>query len=390
MILPVLRSRAGTRTGRRLLRRTLPPILVVGLVAATAAQPATAAPSIKKAIWGPVEVNGQSQFPIYRDLGVGILEMPLSWAAIAVDRPQNPRDPSDPAYRWPPAVDSAISQGRASGIEVMLVLVDAPGWANGGRPARWAARDPADAADFAEAAARRYPAVRHWMVYDEPSRQAVFMPLTKEKRNDKSKTRRPAPLTRAVRRGPELYARILDASYAAFKRVRSSNLVIGGNTFTTGDVSPFNFIRAMRLPNGRPPRMDLFGHNPFTARRPKLGSKPPMGFGLADFSDLEILTGWVDRYLKKSSRRPLRLFLAEFSVPSDHPNYEFNFYVSRKTQASWLASAFRIVRGWKRIYSMGWHALYDDPPRPDGRENARGLLDYKGNKKPSYNAYKRG
>ena len=31
---------------------------------------AQGAPSRKKAIWGPASVNGRSQFPIYRDLGV--------------------------------------------------------------------------------------------------------------------------------------------------------------------------------------------------------------------------------------------------------------------------------------------------------------------------------
>lgn len=230
--------------------------------------------------------------------------------------------------------------------------------------------------------------MRRWMIWGEPSKRANFMPLTPEKRKS-SESRRPGTLTSAVRKGPRLYARILDASYTALKRVSSENLVIGANTFTAGDVSPFNFIRAMRLPNGRPPRMDLYGHNPFSARRPDL-SKPPLGYGFADYSDLDTLAGWIDRYLKGSSKRPLKLFLSEYTAPSDHSNFEFNFFVTRKTQASWLASAFRIARGWKRIYTLGWLALYDDPPRADGLEVARGLLDYQGNKKPSYDAYRRG
>ena len=42
------------------------------------APPADARYSRKKAIWGPTKVNGVSQFPIYRDLGVGIFQMQLS------------------------------------------------------------------------------------------------------------------------------------------------------------------------------------------------------------------------------------------------------------------------------------------------------------------------
>jgi hypothetical protein len=59
---------------------------------------ATAEVTRKKAMWGPLEVNGASQFPVYADLGVGIYQSALGWADVAKQRPLNPRDPSDPAY----------------------------------------------------------------------------------------------------------------------------------------------------------------------------------------------------------------------------------------------------------------------------------------------------
>ena len=43
---------------------------------------ANAAPTRKKAIWGPVQVDGVSQFPIYRDLGVGIFQIRLGWDSV--------------------------------------------------------------------------------------------------------------------------------------------------------------------------------------------------------------------------------------------------------------------------------------------------------------------
>jgi len=187
-----------------------------------------------------------------------------------------------------------------------------------------------------------------------------------------------------------VYARILDASYAALKRVRRSNVVIGGNTWTGGEVTPLNFIRAMRLPNGRRPRMDLYGHNPFTARSPDL-SKGPIRFGFADFSDLDTLIRWLDRYGYRDSRhRRLRLFLSELVIPTDHANRELNFWVSRATQARWLRAALHITRRSRRIYTLGYLGLYDDPPRADGLEVNRGLLDWRGKRKPSYAAFKRG
>jgi hypothetical protein len=333
-------------------------------------------PSVKKAIWGPVEVNGVSQFPIYSDLGAGIYMRVLEWHSAAPTRPRHATRPDDPAYRWPPELDRAIEEGRRHGIRVALTVMWSPRWANGGRTPEWAPR-PRHYARFIRAAARRYPSVRLWQIWGEPSRHANFKPMRS-----------------SSARGPRRYARVLDAAYAALKRENTRNLVIGGNTLTTGDVGPLTFIQGMRLPSGRPPRMDMYGHNPFTARRPAL-RKPHLGDGYADFSDLDTLVHWVDRHL---GRRPgggrLKLFLSEFTIPTDHPNYEFNFYVGRNTAASWLRSALRITRRWPRIYTLGWISLYDEKPNgrngTHGDEPHRGLLDWTGAKKPAYFAYRRG
>ena len=341
----------------------------------------SAKPSLKKSMWGPVTLNGVSQFPIYADLGAGIYQYTVGWRAVAPARPLHPRDPADPAYTWPSEVDKAVAAGRRRGIRIAVLLNGAPAWANGGREGNWAPLRPADMADFATAAARRYPRVHHWMIWGEPSKASRFQPLVP------ATGRR---LTRRQTRGPRRYARILDACYAALKRQNRRNLVIGGNTWTGGEVYPLNFIRAMRLPNGRRPRMDLYGHNPFTLREPDL-AKAPAVHGTADFSDLDTLAGWLDRFGYRDNRgRRLRLFLSEFSLPTDHVNNEFNFWVPRRTQALWLARALRIVRRWHRIYTFGYLGLYDDPPRPDGLEVNRGLIDRDGHRKRAYRAFKRG
>jgi hypothetical protein len=348
------------------------------------ALPATAssAPSRKKAIWGPVTRNGVSQFPIYHDLGAGIYLTTLSWAATAPTRPRSPKNPADPAYRWPADLDYAISEARRYGIRVAIVIQQAPRWASGHSDPRWAPRRPSDFARFAYAASKRYPSVRDWMIWAEPTRRRNFQPLIHERRNH--------PLTRRMRRGPHIYAQILDSAYVALKRSSRSNHVIGGNSFTTGDVSPVNWIKNLRLPNGRPPRMDMYGHNPFTARRPLLG-RPPLGKGFMDFCNLPQLARLVDRYLgRPRGRRRMKLFLSELFWPTDHRNHEFNFWVDRSTAALWLSDALRATRRWSRIYTLGWFSLYDESPRPRGDEVNRGLLTFDGQKKPAYFAYQRG
>jgi hypothetical protein len=358
-------------------------IALVLLMAMVPALAAGATQSRKKAIWGPVRVNGVSQFPVYKDLGAGIYMMRINWWAVASHRPAHPRDPNDPAYTWPTEVDDALQQASQYGMHVAMELSDSPGWASGhpGDP-RWAPKRSADFANFAAAAAKRYPKIHLWLIWPEPTQKANFQPLISETRD--------RPLTKRMRRGPHRYARLLDASYGALKSVSPKNLVIGGNTFTTGDVSVLNWIRNLKLPNGKPPRMDMYGHNPFNNRPPVLGGLH-LGHGFIDFTDLPILARWIDRFLGRPRHRAgMKIFIAELMYPTDHRNFEFDYFVSQKTAAHWLAEALHAVRHWSRIYTLAWTALYDDPVRPDGLEVNRGLLTRKGKKKPAYFAYRRG
>jgi hypothetical protein len=343
--------------------------------AVLAASPAGAGAAANKAIWGPAEVDGRSQFPIYHDLGVDIYQAKLDWDQVAPTRPAHPKDPADPAYRWPAELDFVMKEAKRYRMRVALQVIFSPRWANGGRPPQWAPKARAFAR-FTIAAAKRYRSVRYWMVWGEPSRQPNFMPLPPQKP-----------------KGPRIYSRILDAAYGALKSVRRSNLVIGGNTFTSGDVRPRKFIKSMCLPNGRPPRMDLYGHNPFTSRKPAL-TTPYVGYGFADYSDLDTLAGWVDHYLGRGRRRPIKLFISEFTIPTDHANGLFDFWVTRPTQARWLSRAMRIANRWPRIHTFGWFSLYDPPPNgpggTPGNETNWGLLDWHGKRKPAYAAFKRG
>jgi hypothetical protein len=342
---------------------------------------AAAAPSRHKLIWGPPNA---AAFDTYADLGAGLYELSINWSRIAPTRPADPTNPADPAYVWPPYVDEAITNAEQHGIRVVIEATGSAGWANGGRQWRWAPDNPQDFADFLTAASRRWPQVRYWQVWGEPSRRPNFLPLPRHHMGLK--------LTAKQRRGPEIYAQILDDSYAALKAVSPSNIVIGGNTFSGGDIKPLAYIKALRLPDGKPPRMDMYGQNPFGYRKPDL-SKDLLdpGSGIADFCDLDVVAEYLDRYLSRAGRnRRLPLFLSEYMLPTDHKNFEFNYWVSRKTAAQWLTAALKISRSWHRIYTFGWFMLEDEAPNGEGTEVNRGLLTHSGKKKPAYYAYKNG
>jgi len=374
---PSIRSRPS----RRLARSLVIAGAACALVAAGPLSAADARRSPKKAIWGPVQSGGVlSQFPIYQALGAHTFQMELRWDQVAVARPAHATNRHDHAYRWPPEVDYAVGEGRDAGIQVALTVFGSPSWANGGKAPRFAPRRLKDFSAFLKAAAARYPTVHLWRIWEEPNRRENFGPLIPEIPGQKF-----GPAQKAA---PHRYARMLDAAYGTLKGVSKKNLVIGGNTTTFGDISPLHWIRSMRLPNNRHPRLDLYGHDPISARPPAL-AQPELGAGHADFADLDTLAVWVDKYLKRS-RPHLKLFVSRYSIPSDHPPRGQTFYVDRQTQASWLADALKIAERWPRIYAFGWSDLYDEPPTAARDELTTGLLDSQGNRKPSYFAYRNG
>lgn len=337
-------------------------------------------PNFRKAIWGPTTINGKSAFPTYKDLGVGIYEYPLPWWAVAKTKPADPTNPADPAYKWPASLDFAISEAQKYGMRVLVRVSGSPKWANGGKAPAYTPNDANDLATFMATASKRYPYVTYWDVWEETTRNGSFLPLVPETRGQ--------PLNAAQADAPHRYAVMLDAAYGALKAVDPKDVVVGGNSFVSGDISPKNFIANLRLPDGRPPRMDMYAHNPFSGRRPKL-SKPPLPSGFADMSDLDTLAGWIDQNLQRGTHK-IPIFVTEFTLPTDHPNYLFNFYVSRQTQSDWTTAALQLARNYPRVAALGWWTALDDKPNKRGDEGAFGLLDYQGNPKPAYLAFKRG
>ena len=130
--------------------------------------------------------------------------------------------------------------------------------------------------------------------------------------------------------------------------------------------------------------MDLYGHNPYTTRRPDL-AKEPIVAGSADFSDLDTLAGWIDDDL----RPDLPIFISEFTLPTDQPNYVLNVHVDRQTQAQWLDAALDIAHSSDRIHTLGWFQLRDQPPNARGDQANWGLIDDERRRKPAFDVFAR-
>jgi hypothetical protein len=351
-------------------------VRTVGLLLVLLALPSTAL-GFSKAFWGPPHDTGKNPFPIFQQLGVSIVEEDLDWSATAPVRPVDPTNPNDPAYRWPTELDHLIAAARDHHMRILLQVANTPGWANGGQPYNWAPDDARDYGDFMAAAARRYRHVHLWMVWGEPTRQQNFEPLTPAKPG--------TTLDAAQQVAPHNYAEMLDAAYGALKDVSKANLVIGGCTYSAGQIDTQQWIENLRLPNGQPPRMDIYAHNPFDWRFPRLGGRPTGG-GQVQIPDLPRLAHWIDRYLGRPRhvRKPIPIFVSEWNEPTA-PEQEFRWSLKPKTAATYTRDTLRILRHWKRIFGLGWIELYDSPPF----ENA-GLLTVHGKKKPDFHAFANG
>jgi hypothetical protein len=371
--------------------RRLP--VLIGLTAALIVASASAAQAAEKSIWGPStfpvgDVNCAtgpspcSAFPIYKQLGAQNYQFQIPWDTVALSRPANPRDPNDPAYHWPSFADFDAQQAAQYGISLAVLVQGTPSWANGGRSRAWAPTNPQDYADFMYAISKRYPSIHRWMIWGEPSYGNNFQPMP--------------PNSRV---GPRAYAKLLDLAYVSLKQASRANIVIGGMTLNGGGaVSTPDFVRWLKVGKGkkaRPPRMDLWGHNPFEGRFPNIKNKPIGKFrGLNDVDTLyrEIQRAYGLRGKGKKARvskkvRVPRLWLSEWTILSEaSPNLFGGFHVTPAQQAAYISAAYRMVRKLKYVKALGWYQLEDEPD--NGHVGAAwGLLTSDGARKPSFNAY---
>jgi hypothetical protein len=331
------------------------------------------ASAAEKALWGPVrnELPGQpnnSAFPLYQRLGVDTLQMQLRWERVARRQPADPTNPADPAYEWPANVDEAYAEASRRGIRLALLVTGAPGWANGGDTWSRAPEHAGTYAAFLSAASKRYSGVRRWMIWGEPNMPDKF-------RTPGSK--------------PQKYAELLDAAYVALKRRSRRNMVIGGMTWTggriTGGFQPVDWVRQMRLPNGRAPRLDWYGHNPMPFRQPNLRNRPIAG-GWRDMSDLNTFGREVQRSLRRRGGPRIPFWLSEFTVPAERAlgwGGPFTQAPSEAGQARWLTAGYRVAdQLGSQVRGMGWFTLIDRAGNPWG------LIKEDGSPRPSLSAFR--
>jgi hypothetical protein len=340
------------------IRRSIPLALATATLAFASAQPASAAQTARFGVqddaWlmdGPG--SPETRLATLDHLGVKLVRFTLRWDEIAPKKPLRQRDPDDPAYHWG-SFGTTLDLLHAHHITALVTIWGAPRWANGGHPPNWLPRS--GFGDFAYAAARRFPWVRLWTVWNEPNTRRFSQPVS-----------------------PLLYTRrLLNPAYALLHRANNANLVAGGVTSprrTTGGISPYEFMVGMHLFHAR---LDAYAQNPY----PGSPDATPFTSSCAwcrtlTMARLPDVSSDVTRLFGR-----IPLWLTEYGYQTNPPDRFLG--VAPGVQATYVGEA--ALRVWQQPrVTILIHFLVRDQPNLNGWQS--GFFTVNGTAKPSFRAF---
>lgn len=312
--------------------------------------------------------------------GARAVLLEIDWAHVEPRAPKGggSDSPSSPQYQFT-YVDNVLKRFERTGIEPVLLVTDAPRWAQGRGGTREQYEEggfePDDAAleQFARALARRYsgdyrdpanprqflPRVRYFQAWAEANMGYHLSPQWM--RSD----------GHLVNVGPELYRNLLNAFYTGIKAGDPSAKVIFTGLESYGDppggmrTPPVSFLRAVLCLNAQlskepcsdPAHFDVLAADPY-----EVG--PPTTHAVSDTDasapDLGRLTRVVKAAISRGTVLPTAakpLWVTEFSYDSDPPNTTRGT-PSEAEQARWLEEALYVFAH-EGVSTVIWYLLHD-------------------------------
>jgi hypothetical protein len=332
-------------------------VVSLGLLCALALPAAAnAAPGIQFGIQDDAWLNAaplDTRLKTLDRLGPDVVRYTLRWDQVARKQPARATNPNDKAYDWSSA-DAVLKGLRAHHIAVLITLYGSPRWANGRHAPNFVARGKFALANFAAAAAKRYPWVRMWEVWNEPNLRTFLRPNS-----------------------PRVYVtRLLNPTVAALHGVRRGMRVAGGATSprrTPSGMGPVQFMRGMRAAHAR---FDVYSHHPYPVSRLETPSRANCRYctGILTMARLPDLIKEVRRDFGGK-----RIWLTEYGYQTNPPDRYLG--VSRAAQARYLAQGAYIALKAPRV-DLLIHFLVKDE-RVSGRWQS-GLFTVGGTYKPSF------
>jgi hypothetical protein len=335
--------------------------LLCGLFALLVAPAASASPSIRYGVQDDAWIaDGPGSLAQRLDrlhkLGVQIVRYNLRWDVVAKKKPKSPTSTNDPAYDWTQS-DIFLKGLKARRIAALVTIYGTPAWANGGHPPSWAPRSASAIAAFAHAAAKRYPWVNKWAIWNEPNQRRWLRPAS-----------------------PAVYTvRLLNPAYAAIHAVHRHAQVAGGVTAPRGNaggMSPVDWIQGMARAGAR---LDAYAHNPYPLS-PHTETPWSGGCGGCRTITMATLPRLLDDVQKAFG--PKRIWLTEYGYQTNPPDPYIG--VSDALQAEYMSGAALRAYLAPRVDVLIQFLVRDEPELAGWQS---GLLSVAGVAKPSYWAF---
>ncbi len=406
---------AGTRDRARRARR-LAPALIVAVIAGAAALPSQALAVTPAPVVAPLSTGiVQDQWPAAawwdpttRALGGSYVRYELSWRQSEPTAPaagSNPNDPANPAFQWQQYMDTQIRNATAAGLNVILVVDQAPNWAEapgmpaGTLPGTWRP-NPTAFAQFAHALALRYsgfypdpqrpgktlPAVRNWIAWNEPNEPSEINPQWQTVGGH------------IVPASPDVFRPLLNGFYNAVKSVSSANRVISGGLAPYGDtpggrrVPPVLFLRTLLCLNGSLSSvcntvsdLDAIDVHPYSPKGPHWHAINADDVATPDIYKLNRVLVAAERVHHIAPAGPKSVVVTEFSWDTNPPDPHG---LPLQTQAHYLEDGLYVL--WSQgVRTALWWRLTDQDPGKLGYSQTyqSGVLFENGKPKPSATAF---
>jgi hypothetical protein len=340
--------------------------------------------------------------------GAKMVALEIDWREVEPHKPRRGNHPTsarDPDYRFR-YIDTVLRRLEGSGLQPMLLVTDAPRWAQGRGGSRSAhangAYKPNTKAlrELMTALARRYsgqfpdprhrhrrlPRVRYFQAWAEANMTVKLAPQW---------TREHGHL---VNTGPLMYRQLLNSFYAGVKAGDRHDQVVISGLAPYGDVPggartpPVSFLRTVLCLNNRlvkqpcpdPPHFDVLASDPYD----EIAAPTTRAANANDASapDLGKLTKVVRAGLAAHTVLPAGhkpLWVTEFSYDSNPPN---PYGLPIQKQARWLEESFYVF--WREHASTVIWYLVRDQTGSFQTQYFSGVYFHNGKPKPALQAYR--
>ncbi len=294
-------------------------------------------------------------------LGADMIKVQVNWATVAPSGARKPSgfDGADPnAYPGWTRYDQVLADAKARGFKVMFALAPpAPGWATPTRGDREGVTRPSarEFGRFATAAARRFPGVDVWTIWNEPNHPGHLYPQS---------TKGGTPIA------PHLYRGLVRAAVSGLERGGAGgDPILFGELLPIGkpvpgpkrNLKPLKFLRSFFT--GKPlSGVDGFAYHPYTrAAGPLL--REPTGDDATIRSYGRVLRTLDAARARGRLRGPkLPIWNTEFGFQTNPPDpYGANI---KSVPRFWSLSELWFSYSNRRVKSISQYTMKDQPGDP--------------------------